>query len=132
LDKIPENLSEIPENPGKNGAQRCVTSKTDAQRFSKKQMKTFFLEVAQKKVFVIFVGENLLAKVVQQLSGKFGEIRAKILRTSKNFLGPTPMFCTIPNIVECLSRCCNSLKHCLALGKDGLYNHLLFGDLKHS
>jgi len=40
--KIPENLGKIPENPnkipkklGKNGAQRCLTSKNDAQSLQK-------------------------------------------------------------------------------------------------
>ena len=45
----------------------------------------------QKKVFMIFVGENLWAKGVQNFSGKFGEIRAKIFHTPKNLPAPTSM-----------------------------------------
>jgi len=41
-------------------------------------MKIFFKKLHQNKVFMIFVGENLLAKVAQKnFSGKFGEIRTK-------------------------------------------------------
>ena len=41
-------------------------------------MKTFFWRLHQKEVFMIFVGENLEAKIAQKnFSGKFGEIRAK-------------------------------------------------------
>jgi len=46
----------------------------------------------------IFVGENLLAKVAQQLFGQVWERRAKILRTPKHFLASAP---TIYHIVEC-------------------------------
>jgi len=40
---------------------------------------------------MIFVGENLWSKGTQKFSGKFGEVRAKILRTPKNLLAPAPM-----------------------------------------
>jgi len=53
-------------------------------------MKTF-LQVTPKKVLMIFVGENLQAKVAQKLFRKFGEIRAKILRIPKTLPAPKPM-----------------------------------------
>ena len=49
------------------------------------------MEVTPKKVFIIFVGEHFLAKVAQNFSGKFREIRAKILRNPKNLPAPKPM-----------------------------------------
>jgi len=55
---------------GKNGAQRLL-----------KNTGKLFLEFVPKKVFMIFVGENLQAKSHKNFSGKFGKIRAKILRT---------------------------------------------------
>jgi len=43
------------------------------------------VEVTPKKVFMIFVGENLLAKVTQKnFSGKVVKIRAKSLSTAQN------------------------------------------------
>ena len=56
-----ENPDKIPENLGKNSAQRYLTSKNGARAtFGEKQMKTiFYLEVTPKKVFMIIVGENL-------------------------------------------------------------------------
>jgi len=48
-------------------------------------MKTFFsLEVIPKKVFIIFVGENSLAKLYKNVS-------EKILRTHKFLPAPTHM-----------------------------------------
>jgi len=37
------------------------------------------------------MGENLLAKVIQNFSGTFGGLRVKILRTPKNLPAPTVM-----------------------------------------
>jgi len=62
--------------------------------FAEKRMKTFFWSSYQKKVFMIFVGENLWAKSHKNFLGKFGKILAKILRTPKHFLAPTPMVVT--------------------------------------
>jgi len=47
--ELSKNLGKILENLGKYGAQRCVTSKNDAQGFSEKQMKTLFLRGHTKK-----------------------------------------------------------------------------------
>ena len=86
-----ESPGKIPENLGKNGAQCCLTSKNGAQRLQK-NMKAF-LEVTPKKVFSSW---SLWEKISRQKShnsflGKFGEIRAKILRIPKILLAPTPM-----------------------------------------
>jgi len=43
---------------------------------------------------MIFVGDNLYRKVAQQLFGQVWGNRAKILRTPKNLLAPTPMVYT--------------------------------------
>jgi len=40
-------------------------------------MKALFWRLHQKEVFMIFVGENLQAKLHKKLFGKFGENRAK-------------------------------------------------------
>ena len=37
-----ENLRKIPENPGINGAQRCLTSKNDTQSWQKNTRRSFF------------------------------------------------------------------------------------------
>jgi len=76
--KIPEILCKIPENLGKNDAQPCFDFKIWRPTFTDKQTKTLFLEVTQKKLLMVFVGENLLWAKNAQLLGKFGEIRAKI------------------------------------------------------
>jgi len=52
------NLDKIPENPGENGAQRCLTSKNGAQDLQKNTWRPF-LEVKPKKVLMISVGEYL-------------------------------------------------------------------------
>ena len=98
LDKIPENLGKtsgnlgkMPENPDKNGA----------QHLQKSTIKTFFW-----KSRLFFGGHtkirsscSLWEKICEQkahksFSGKFGEIRAKILCTPKNLPAPSPMTLT--------------------------------------
>jgi len=81
LDKISENSNKITENLGKNGAQRCLTSKNCAQGLQKNKCRPF-LEVTPWK---------RSANVARQLFGQFGKIRAKILCPSKNLLARTPM-----------------------------------------
>jgi len=71
--KHPKNLGKISENPGKKWR----------STFAEKHMKTFFLEVILKKVFMIFVGENCRQKLHKNFSDKFGEIRGKFLCTPK-------------------------------------------------
>jgi len=53
-----KNLVKSPEHPGKNGAKRCLTSKSGAQGLQKKTWRTFS-EGTPKKVFMIFVAEYL-------------------------------------------------------------------------
>jgi len=77
-----ENLSKIPENRGRNCAQRCLTSKNSTQGLQKNTRRPFCVYLRQ-----IFLGKNC----TENFLGKFGEIRAKILRTPKNLPAPTPM-----------------------------------------
>jgi len=65
LGKTTENMGKIPENPGKNGAQCCFTSKNGAQRLQKSTIKILFWRSHQKQVFMFFVGEKLWAKSPQ-------------------------------------------------------------------
>jgi len=58
---------------------------------AEKHMKTFFWRSYQKKVFMIFVGEYLQAKVVQKLFGQVWGNSGEILRNPKNLPAPTPM-----------------------------------------
>jgi len=54
-----KDLGKSPENPGKNGAQRCLTSNSGTQGLQKKH-EDLFQKLHQKEVvFVIFVGEYL-------------------------------------------------------------------------
>jgi len=59
-----ENLGKIPENPGKNGTQRCLLQKM-APKVCKKTHEEFFWRSHQKKVLMIFVGEKLQVKAAQ-------------------------------------------------------------------
>jgi len=79
LGKTSENLGKILENPSKYGAQRLQKNTITG--------KTFF-GITPK---MLFVGKNLWANSTQNLFGKFGEYRAKILRTPKNLPAPIPM-----------------------------------------
>ena len=74
-----ENLGKSPENPDKNGVQRCLTSKNGAQGLHKKTWRPFW-RLHQKEVFMIFVGETLQAKVAQKLYGHVWGNSGKILR----------------------------------------------------
>jgi len=82
LRKIPENPSKTPENLGKNGAQRCLTSKNGAQGLQKNKWRPFCWRSHQK---------NGRQKLHDNFLGKFGKFCAKILCTPKNLLAPTPM-----------------------------------------
>jgi len=77
-----ENLGKSPENPGKNGAQRCLTLKNGAQGLHKNTWRPFW-RLHHKEVFMIFMGENLQAKVSQKLYGQVWGNSGKILRTPK-------------------------------------------------
>ena len=78
--KIPEILGKLSEIRDKNGVQR-----------GENHMKTFFRRSSQ----TWSVWEEILKysnkELLENFSGKFGEIRAKIFRTSKPFPAPTPM-----------------------------------------
>jgi len=57
--------------------------------FAEKHMKTFF-EVIRKKGLNDLCGRHFVGKSrTKFFSGKFGEIRTKILRTQKNLPAPT-------------------------------------------
>ena len=68
-----ENPDKIPENPGKNGAQRLQKNKGRP-----------FLERSLQKTSSWSLWEKILKS--HNFTSKFGKIRAKILRTSKNLL----------------------------------------------
>jgi len=104
LRKIPENLCKVPRNTIKNGAQRALIWKNGAQRalLWKKWDPTCidliklvhkitwrsFLEVIRKNILHEKYSHKKWPKI---FLGKFGEIRAKILRTPKKLPAPTPM-----------------------------------------
>jgi len=85
--KIPENLGKLPENTGKNGAQRTLVWKKWRQTCSESH-EDLFLEVIPKTVVM---RNSSHKKWPKNFSGKFGKIRAKILRTPKNLPAPTRM-----------------------------------------
>ena len=79
-----KNLSKITENPGINGAQRCLTSKYDTQGLKKNTWRPIFGGPTEK-CFSWSLWEKICRQnYTKNFSGKFGEIRAKILRTPKN------------------------------------------------
>ena len=88
------NPGKIPENTGKNGVLRCLTSENNAQRLQKS---TWILDNWRSHQKGFFMGEHLLAKVTQNFLGKFGRLRAKICMP-KNLPGPTLMFSGWPKI----------------------------------
>ena len=73
-----ENPGKIPENADKNGAQRCLISKKAPNVCRNTNEDLFFWKICRQKSH-------------KNLSGKFVEIRAEILRTSKRLPAPTPM-----------------------------------------
>jgi len=75
--KIPENLGKMPENPGKNGAQHL-----------QKNTLQFFWRSHQKKVLMVFVGENLWTKGAQNF---FGQVLGD---SSKNPSHPQKLICS--------------------------------------
>ena len=89
--KFAENLSKIPENPGRSGAQRCLTSKTGTRGLQKNTWRPVFGGHINKRsswsLWKKICRENCTLKFL----GKFGEIWAKILRTPKNLPARTPM-----------------------------------------
>ena len=82
--KILENLGKIPENPGKNGAQSCLISKNGVQPLEKNTWRPFFGGHTNKRSLWSLWDKVCRQKSHKNFSGKFGEIRAKILRTPKN------------------------------------------------
>jgi len=73
----------ILKNPGKNGAQPCLIAE---KRLHKNKWRPF-LEVTPKKVLMMFVGENLLAKVAQLFGQVWGNSSKNLLHT-QNFACP--------------------------------------------
>jgi len=74
LGKIPEYLGKIPENPDKNGDQRCLTSKNGAQSLQKNKLRPFF-GVHSKKYLNNLCGRKFLGRsrttTVRASLGKF-------------------------------------------------------------
>jgi len=78
------SLGKIPENPGKNGAHNVVWLQKMAPDFCRKtQLKTFFGGHTKNKYSCSLWEKIYGQKAHKNFSGKFGEIRAKILRTPK-------------------------------------------------
>ena len=98
-----ENLGKIPENPGKYSVQRCLTSKNGDQGLHKNTWRPF-LEATPKKLLRDLCGRKFVGKSCTKiLSGKFREIRAKILCTPKNLSAPTPTkrhFCPVAPLLK--------------------------------
>ena len=86
-----ENLSKIPENLGINGAQPCFTSKNGTHGLRKNTWRPFLGGHTKKKSSWSFWEKICRKNCTKNFSGKFGEIRAKILRTPKDLPAPTPM-----------------------------------------
>jgi len=92
LGKTSENLGKISENPGKNGAQRYLTSENMAANILRKTHLGPFLGGLTKNRSSCSLWENICGQQAHKsFSGKFEEIRAKILRTPKNLPAPTLM-----------------------------------------
>ena len=85
-----DNLGKSPENPGKNGAQRCLTLKSGA-KVCIKTHEDLYLEVAPKSDLHDHVGENFWAKLAQKTFraslGKFGQNPSR----PNNLPTPTPV-----------------------------------------
>jgi len=79
----------IPENPGKNGAQRCLTSKNGAQRLQKNTIKTFF-GVTPKTGVHVLCGGNLSAKGARKRFGQVLGNSGKNHSHPKALPAPTP------------------------------------------
>jgi len=72
--------------------ERCLISKNGAKPLWKNTWIPSFLEVKPKKYLLHdLCGRNMWAKCHKNVSGKFGKIRAKILRTPKNSPAPAPV-----------------------------------------
>ena len=100
--KIRENLGKLPENTGKKGANHILIWKKMVPNVlwfekngAQNHTKTVFLEVIR----TVFMKRNSHKKWPKIFSGKFGKIRAKILRTPKNLPASTPMNGSVMNVV---------------------------------
>jgi len=86
LRKVTENLGKLSETTGKNGAQVLWFEKMVPNVFRitwRPIWRSSQKQLLWEKLFPL--------KVAQNFWRKFGEIRAKILRTPKNLPAPTPM-----------------------------------------
>ena len=89
--KISKNLGKISETSGKNDAQYCLITKNGAQHFQTTQMKTFILRSYQKTSSWSLRKKLCRQKSHKNLSCKFGEILAKVLRIPRILPSPTTM-----------------------------------------
>jgi len=63
-----------------------------APNVCKKHVKTLFLEVKPEKGLYYLCGRKFIGEIrTKNFSGKFGKIRAKILRTPKILPAPAPV-----------------------------------------
>ena len=76
-----ENLSKIPENPGIHPA--LFDFKTWHPKFAEKHMKAFFWRPHPKRCSWSLWEKDSRQNCTKNFSSKFGEIRAKFLRTPK-------------------------------------------------
>jgi len=80
---LAENLGKSPENPGKNSARRCLTSKNGAQSLHKNTWRPF-VEVTPKRGLHDLCGRKFVGKsCAKSFSGKFGEVRVKSFAPQK-------------------------------------------------
>jgi len=97
MGEIEENVRRI--HTGKNGGQRCLISNNWRPKCWNR-MKTFFgghrkrrysWSVREEIVVQTSSGKDAHKELPKNVSGRFGEIRAKMFRTLKNMSSPTPM-----------------------------------------
>jgi len=88
---VTENLGKNPENPCKNSAQRCLTSRNGAEGLHKNTWRPFFGGYTKKRSSHDLCGRKFVGKsCTKNFSDKFGEIRAESF-APKNLPAPTPM-----------------------------------------
>ena len=80
---LAENLGKSPENPGKNIAQHCLTSKNGAQALHKNTWRPFFGGYTKKRSSWSSWEKIWRQKLLKKLFEKVWENPGKILRTPK-------------------------------------------------
>jgi len=81
-----KNLCKSPENPGKNGAQSCLTSKSGAQGLHKKKHEDLFRTYTKKRFSWTLWENNCRQKLHKKLFWQVWGNSGKILRIPKIFL----------------------------------------------